>query len=175
MNLSDEFIKLNSIRGNSPKVAEIFRLHLHKLPSISVQQQKVVQAIVDCRTAEMGGHVLKCDVCDHKEMFYNSCRNRRCPKCQSLAKVRWIEKRKDDLLPVQYFHIVFTLSNLLYPIALFNKRVVYNILFKSVSETLKEVAANPKNLDAEIGFVAVPHTWTQTLNHHPPPFRRQLC
>ena len=134
---------------------------------IPSRHHKAMSAIEQCRTAALGGHIEQCDSCGEIRISYNSCRNRHCPKCQSLSKVKWIEKRKADLLPVQYFHVVFTFSDLIYPIALINKRIVYNILFKAVSETLKEVALNPKNLGAEIGFIAVLHTWNQVINLHP--------
>jgi hypothetical protein len=101
------------------------------------------------------------------ETSYNSCRNRHCPKCQSLQQARWVEARKAELLPVGYFHLVFTIPECLNPVALYNKTVVYNLLFQAVAETLKQVAANPKNLGAQIGFIAVLHTWDQRLNLHP--------
>jgi hypothetical protein len=126
-----------------------------------------MRAIEVCRTSVLGGHVDQCDACSYKRVSYNSCRNRHCPKCQSLAKARWLEARLADLLPVEYFHVVFTLPEQLASLALQNQRVVYNILFASVAETLRTIAADPKHLGAEIGWLAVLHTWSQTLRHHP--------
>jgi hypothetical protein len=128
---------------------------------------KVLKAIERCRTAAMGGHVEECDECGHVKVSYNSCRNRHCPKCQKLNSERWIERRKEQLLPVQYFHAVFTLPDLLNPIVRFNQRELYGLLFKAASETLLELARDKKYLGAEIGFTAVLHTWGQTLVDHP--------
>jgi hypothetical protein len=126
-----------------------------------------MRAIERCRTAALGGHVEQCDTCGHQRIAYNSCRNRHCPKCQSLAKARWLEARLADLLPVEYFHVVFTLPEQLASLALQNKRVVYNLLFSAAAETLRTIAADPRHLGAELGFLAVLHTWGQTLRHHP--------
>jgi hypothetical protein len=126
-----------------------------------------MRAIERCRTASLGGHVEQCDACGHQRIAYNSCRNRHCPKCQSLAKARWLQARLDDLLPVEYFHVVFTLPEQLASVALQNKRVVYNLLFSAASETLRAIAADPRHLGADIGFLAVLHTWDQTLRQHP--------
>ena len=126
-----------------------------------------MRAIERCRTASLGGHVEQCDACGHQRIAYNSCRNRHCPKCQSLAKARWLQARLADLLPVEYFHVVFTLPEQLAAVALQNKRVVYNLLFSAASETLRTIAADPRHLGADIGFLAVLHTWDQTLRHHP--------
>lgn len=126
-----------------------------------------MRAIERCRTAALGGHVEQCDACGHQRISYNSCRNRHCPKCQSLAKARWLEARLSDLLPVEYFHVVFTLPEQLAALALQNKRVVYNLLFSAAAETLRTIAADPRHLGADIGFLAVLHTWDQTLRHHP--------
>jgi Putative transposase/Transposase zinc-binding domain len=152
------------------EVADIFRQHgssFRLTQPLSPEQRRVMRAIEQCRTAALGGHVDQCDSCGHQRISYNSCRNRHCPKCQSLAKARWLEARLADLLPVPYFHVVFTLPEQLAALALQNKRVVYNILFASVAETLRTIAADPKHLGAEIGFLAVLHTWGQTLRHHP--------
>ena len=127
------------------------------------EQRRVMQAIEVCRTAVLGGHLEQCDSCCYQRIAYNSCRNRHCPKCQSLAQRRWVR----DLLPVPYFHVVFTLPEQLAMVALQNKRVVYNLLFASAAKTLNTIAADPKHLGAEIGFLAVLHTWSQTLRHHP--------
>jgi hypothetical protein len=126
-----------------------------------------MRAIEICRTAELGGHLDQCDHCAAVRISYNSCRNRHCPKCQSLEKERWLEAREKDLLPTSYFHVVFTLPEGLRPLALRNQKVLYNLLFKSVSETLTELARDSKHLGAEIGFMAILHTWSQTLIDHP--------
>jgi hypothetical protein len=126
-----------------------------------------MRAIEVCRTSVLGGHVDQCDACSYQRISYNSCRNRHCPKCQSLAKARWLEARMADLLPVPYFHVVFTLPEQLASLALQNKRVVYNLLFATAAKTLRTIAADPQHLGAEIGFLAVLHTWGQTLRHHP--------
>ncbi len=126
-----------------------------------------MRAIESCRTAELGGHVDECDHCGTKVISYNSCRNRHCPKCQFLKKEQWIEAREKDLLPIPYFHVVFTIPDLLNPLVLRNQEVFYALLFKSVSETLTELAANPKHLGAAIGFISILHTWGQNLMEHP--------
>lgn len=126
-----------------------------------------MRAIEICRTAELGGHVDECDHCGALRISYNSCRNRHCPKCQCLDKERWLEARKEDLLPTQYFHVVFTVPEKLNPLALSNQRVFYDLLFRAVSETLKELAGNPKHLGAQIGVIAILHTWSQSLMDHP--------
>jgi len=120
-----------------------------------------------CRTAALGGHLKRCDRCGHEEFVYQSCGNRHCPKCQAKARAKWLEDRAADLLQTHYFHLVFTLPDKLGPIALQNKRVVYGILFRSVSETLLQIGKDPKHLGADIGFLAVLHTWGQTLGIHP--------
>ncbi len=152
------------------EVADIFRQHgpaFRTTHALSPEQRRVMRAIEACRTSVLGGHLDQCDACGFQRVSYNSCRNRHCPKCQSLAKARWLEARLADLLPVPYFHVVFTLPEQLASVALQNKRVVYNILFSAVAETLRTLAADPKHLGAEIGFLAVLHTWGQTLVHHP--------
>jgi hypothetical protein len=128
---------------------------------------RVLRALEICRTATLGGHVDACDSCGHRRISYNSCRNRHCPKCQALARAEWLEARKADLLPVSYFHVVFTVPEEVAEVALHNKDVVYGILFRAAARTLKTIAADPRHLGAEIGFVAVLHTWGQTLQHHP--------
>ena len=148
-------------------VAEIFRRYgpayreTHGA-SLSPNQRRVMQAIETCRTAVLGGHVEECDGCGHRQIAYNSCRNRHCPKCQSLAKAAWLEARQADLLPVPYFHIIFTLPPAIQAIAYQNQAVVYGLLFRAVAETLRSLAADPKHLGAEIGFIALLHTWGQT-------------
>ena len=136
----------------------------HKLP---VHQLKALTAIENCRTANLGGHMDECDECGHIHISYNSCRNRHCPKCQKLASERWIEQRKELLLPVQYFHTVFTLPGLLKPLTRYNQKLIYGLLFRAASQTLLELARDPKYLGAEIGFTAVLHTWGQNLTDHP--------
>jgi hypothetical protein len=152
------------------EVADIFRQHGYDFRlthTLLPEQRRVMRAIERCRTASLGGHVEQCDACGHQRIAYNSCRNRHCPKCQSLAKARWLQARLDELLPVEYFHVVFTLPEQLASVALQNKRVVYNLLFSAASETLRTIAADPRHLGADIGFLAVLHTWDQTLRHHP--------
>jgi hypothetical protein len=156
----------------SLEVADIFRecgTHYRKIhgASMSLEQHRAMRAIEVCRTAYLGGHVDVCDHCGAEKHSYNSCRNRHCPKCQSLAKAQWLEARMAELLPVPYYHVVFTIPEEVASIAFQNKKEVYTILFKSASETLRTIAADPKHLGAEIGFLAVLHTWTQTLLHHP--------
>jgi hypothetical protein len=138
----------------------------HEMP-LSNAQRRVMRAISACRTAALGGHVEQCDACQHRRIAYNSCRNRHCPKCQSLARAAWIEQRQTELLDVEYFHLVFTLPEEIAVIAYQNKAVVYNLLFAATAETLRTIAADPKHLGAQIGFFAVLHTWGQNLTHHP--------
>jgi len=149
------------------EVADIFRKYRHLLGNLSPENLKVVNAITNCRTSVLGGHKLKCNICGHDEHSYNSCRNRFCPKCQYLTKMNWIEMRMEDLLPCPYFHLVFTVPSELRTLFLGNKKLCYNILFKTASETLKQVAENPKNFGAKIGFIGVLHTWSQELIDHP--------
>lgn len=152
------------------EMADIFRRHgasFRLTHPLSPEQRRVMRAVEQCRTSALGGHVDQCDACGFRRVSYNSCRNRHCPKCQSLARARWLDARLADLLPVQYFHVVFTLPEQLASLALQNKRVVYNILFSAAAQTLRTIAADPKHLGAEIGFLAVLHTWGQTLRHHP--------
>jgi len=156
----------------SLEVADIFRVfgadyrefHGSEMP---LRHLRVMRAIEICRTAELGGHIDQCDHCGQQRISYNSCRNRHCPKCQSLEKERWLEARKKDLLPISYFHLVFTLPEGLRPLALRNQRVVYNLLFQAASETLLQLAKDGKYLGAEIGFISLLHTWSQTLIDHP--------
>ena len=135
--------------------------------SLWLNQLKAMSAIENCRTASLGGHIDACDTCEFIRISYNSCRNRHCPKCQTLNKERWIEARKDDLLNVGYFHVVFTIPDLLNPIAYQNQRVVYNILFRAAAETLTELSADKTYLGAQIGFTTILHTWGQNMMHHP--------
>jgi hypothetical protein len=136
---------------------------------ISLDQLKVMSAIERCRTAALGGHVARCEnaACGHTEIAYNSCRNRHCPKCQGAAARRWLADREAELLPVPYFHVVYTLPSELRDIAYQNKRVVYDLLMKAAAETTLAIAADPKRLGARIGVTAVLHTWGSALTHHP--------
>jgi hypothetical protein len=135
--------------------------------SLFRDQLRVMTAIERCRTAALGGHVEQCDQCHFQRIAFNSCRDRHCPKCQSLARARWIEERQAELLDTQYFHVVFTVPEEIAAIAYHNKKVVYDILFRATSETLDTIAADPKHLGAEIGFFAVLHSWGQNLMFHP--------
>lgn len=152
------------------EVAHIFRLYgeafrqNHRLCRVQLQ---ALRAIENCRTAVLGGHVYRCDECGAEKICYNSCRNRHCPKCQNLEKERWLQQRRNELLPVSYFHVVFTLPEELNVLALGNPRVIYDLLFRCASETLLEVAADPKHLGARLGVLAILHTWSQTLLLHP--------
>jgi hypothetical protein len=149
------------------ELAEVIRRHGGLLNNLSGEERRVLNNIAACRTAALGGHVETCDHCQHRRIAYNSCRNRHCPKCQASACARWMEARALELLPVEYFHVVFTLPDVFNRLTLSNKRVVYGVLFDAVSRTLLEVAANPKNLGAKIGFMAILHTWGQNLSLHP--------
>jgi hypothetical protein len=154
------------------EVAEVFRdgaiRFLTEYGSmLSREQRQVLRAVMDCRTPALGGRLERCDACGHERLRYNSCRNRHCPKCQALARAQWMEARSLELLPIPYFHVVFTLPKELRSLALQNKRLVYRILFQAAAETLQAVAANPQHLGAEIGILAVLHTWGQNLMHHP--------
>lgn len=134
---------------------------------LSLRQLKALSAIERCRTAALGGHVLRCASCSQTEIAYNSCRNRHCPKCQASAAHRWLEARELELLPVEYYHVVFTLPSAISDLAFQNPAVVYNILFKAASKTLLTIAADPKHLGARIALTAVLHTWGSAMTHHP--------
>jgi hypothetical protein len=136
----------------------------HNLP---LHLRKVISNIIACRTSELGGHIDECEDCGHTRISYNSCRDRHCPKCQTLKKERWLEDRKDDLLPVPYFHVVFTIPEELNFLTLLNQKEMYSILFKATSETLLELSRDTKYLGAEIGFTTILHTWGQNLMNHP--------
>jgi hypothetical protein len=156
----------------SLEVADILRRHGEAFRRahagrLSLGQLKVMSAIEDCRTAIMGGHVARCDDCAHLAIAYNSCRNRHCPKCQGAAAQAWLADREADLLPVAYYHVVFTLPAAVGAIAYQNKAVVYDLLFKTAAETLLTIAADPKHLGARIGLTSVLHTWGSALTHHP--------
>jgi len=154
------------------ELADIFRIHGPAYldtygASLSAGQKKALRDIAVCRTAALGGHVEQCDRCGHRTIAYCSCRNRHCPKCQSATRAAWLEQRAAELLPVEYFHVVFTLPQMVAPLALQNQRIVYGMLFRAAAETLLQIAADRKHLGARIGFVAVLHTWGQNLHHHP--------
>ena len=136
-------------------------------PWLSVQQRSVLRAIARCRTAVLGGHVDRCDACGHQAISYNSCRNRHCPKCQAQARARWLQARERDLLDVPYVHVVFTLPHALLPLTYRNGARLYTWLFETTTATLREVAADPRHLGAEIGLLSILHTWGQTLVRHP--------
>jgi hypothetical protein len=135
--------------------------------SLTYPQVKVFNAITRCRTAALGGHLDQCDRCQHRTVSYNSCRNRHCPKCQTNARDKWLRARQQELLPVTYYHVVFSVPHRLVPLMWQNKRVLFHLLFEATAATLLEVAANPKRLGALIGFLSVLHTWGQTLQPHP--------
>ncbi len=154
------------------EVADIFRAHgepyrrLHA-GTLSLAHYRVMRALERCRTAALGGHVERCDACRQERISYNSCRNRHCPKCQSLARAQWLEDRRSELLDGEYFHVVFTLPQEIAALAYQNKKVLYDLLFRASAETLSTIAADPRHLGAEIGFVSILHTWGQNLMHHP--------
>ena len=157
---------------DNPEVADIFHrygeAYRHRnSASLSTAQRHAMSAIELCRTAALGGHVEQCDRCAHQRIAYNSCRNRNCPKCQSLARAQWLEERQTELLNTQYFHVVFTVPEEIAVIAFQNKSVIYDILFRAAADTLRSIAADPAHLGAEIGFISVLHTWGQNLLHHP--------
>jgi Zn finger protein HypA/HybF involved in hydrogenase expression len=154
------------------EVADIFDRHgaawrKANARHVSLGQLQVMSAIVSCRTAALGGHVTRCEDCSHTQIAYNSCRNRHCPKCQGAAARDWLAERQADLLPVPYFHVVFTLPAAIADIAYQNKAVIYDALFKASSEALLTIAADPKHLGARIGVTAVLHTWGSAMTHHP--------
>jgi len=154
-------------KKTDPELADIFRQYGERFEEthrLSATQRKVIRAVKICRTEELGGHLYRCDACDYERPLYNSCRNRHCPKCQSLAKARWLEKQTAELLPVGYFHLVFTLPHELNRLVLAHKRIVLAILFKAVSETLIEFGKS--RLGGTPGIIAVLHTWDQTLKDH---------
>src|SRR5213079_3519829 len=154
------------------EVADIFRRHGEvfrqaRAGHLGGIERRIMGAITACWTAALGGHVEQCDDCGATRIAYNSCRNRHCPKCQGLARAQWLAERQAELLPVPYFHVVFTVPSEIAAIAFQNKAVIYDILFKASAETILTIAADPKHLGADIGLVAVLHTWGQNLHHHP--------
>ena len=163
------------MREHRLEVADVFRKYEKEFFAqwghvLGAHQRKAFAAIRDCRTAALGGHVEyveQCDTCGHRVISYNSCRNRHCPKCQAMARAEWLAEREGELLPVPYFHVVFTLPQKIGALALQNAREIYRILFRAASETLLTIAADPRRLGASIGFLAVLHTWGQNLHLHP--------
>ena len=154
-------------RENRPRVelAEVVRAHAGDLGNLSSQQTRVLNAIANCRTPALGGHLYSCDSCAYQTHTYDSCSDRHCPKCGSLGELAWVDARQSDILPVQYFHTVFTIPDRLHELFLSNQKLAYNFLFAATNETLQEVALT--NLGARLGFTAILHTWTQTLLYHP--------
>jgi hypothetical protein len=160
------------VNPRRPEMADIVRTHHRDLLDrwshvLSREQRKALRDIENCRSAALGGRVQQCDRCGHRVILYNSCRNRHCPKCQAQARARWLTQRESELLPVPYFHVVFTLPSEIGRLALHNPRQIYNILFRSAAQTLLETAPDPRLLGASIGFLAVLHTWRQNLHLHP--------
>ena len=152
------------------EVQDIFRKYGEKYRAsfkLPLNQLKAMHSIKVCRTSSLGGHIEKCDECGHVRISYNSCRNRHCPKCQSLTRLKWTQDRKSELLPVQYFHVVFTIPKELNDVTLRNQKVMYTILFRAVSKTLLELGKDDKYLGAKLGFISILHTWGQNLMFHP--------
>ncbi len=158
--------------AGSPEVADVFRRYgeayrQQRGASLSTAQRRAMSAIELCRTSALGGHVEQCDSCGHQRIWYNSCRSRSCPKCQSLARAQWLEDRQAELLDTEYFHVVFTVPDEINVIAYQNKPEVYDIFFRAAADTLRTIAADPAHLGAEIGFFGILHTWGQNLLFHP--------
>jgi hypothetical protein len=154
------------------ELADVIRTHQRDFLArwnhvLSREQRKALRNLRDCRTSALGGHLQQCDQCGHRVILYNSCRNRHCNKCQATARARWLAQRQSELLPVPYFHVVFTLPQQIARLALQNPKQIYTILFRAASETLLTIAADPRHLGALIGFLAVLHTWGQNLHLHP--------
>ena len=158
--------------AGSLEVADVFRRYgqayrQQRGASLSTAQRRAMTAIELCRTAALGGHVERCDSCGHQRVWYNSCRSRCCPACQSLARAQWLEDRQTELLDTEYFHVVFTVPQEIAAIAYQNKAEVYDILFRAAAETLRTIAVDPTHLGADIGFFGVLHSWGQNLLFHP--------
>lgn len=153
--------------GHKPELADILWDHLGQLGHLTADQNKAIRAILECRTAALGGHVSACDACGHQDIAYNSFRNRHCPKCGALAHVRWQERQQHAVLPIEYHHVVFTIPQELQPLFRSRPGTAYRLLFQAANETLLEVAAKEGHLGAPIGITAVLHTWTQKLTYHP--------
>ena len=159
------------MNGHRLELADVFREYGSQFldrygSSLSIDQKRVFHAIVACRTPALGGHLYQCDHCAHELVLYNSCRNRHCPKCQAMERAKWMQARAAELLPIPYFHVVITLPHDIGPLALQNKRVIYGIFMRAAGQTIKELAADPKHLGAQIGILAVLHTWGQKSEHH---------
>ena len=151
------------------ELADVFRLHVEsysKENQLTSEQYKVIHAIQNCRTSALGGHVQACDHCGYEQISYNSCRNRHCPKCQSLRTKQWLDKRRAELLPVDYFHMVFTLPHELNHLIMYNKKQLYGLLFESAWETVKTLGNDPKRLAGLMGMLAILHTWGQNISQH---------
>jgi hypothetical protein len=160
------------VRTHRPELADVIRTHQQEFlarwnPVLSREQRKALRDLRDCRSAALGGRVQQCDRCGHRVILYNSCRNRHCPKCQATARARWLVQRETELLPVPYFHVVFTLPAQIGRLALQNPKQIYTILFRAAATTLLRTAADPRLLGASIGFLAVLHTWGQNLHLNP--------
>jgi hypothetical protein len=156
-------------KKSSVELADVFRMHAASYcasSKLTPEQYKVINAILNCRTSALGGHVYKCDHCGDLQISYNSCRNRHCPKCQAIRTAQWLEKRKAELLPVQYFHLVFTLPHELNDLISYNKKLLYQILFQAAWETIKTLGLDPKRLGGLMGMIALLHTWGQNLFRH---------
>lgn len=156
--------------SNGLEVSDIFReygVEFRRIYHLPENQTSIMNLIVNCRTAALGSHIEKCDNCGYETIAYNSCRNRHCPKCQHTAREQWIAARENELLPLPYYHIVFTIPDILNSLVLVNKRTLYGILFKAASQSLLTLGKDPKHLGADIGFIAILHTWGQTLTDHP--------
>ncbi len=159
----------NAQEQSSVELGDVFRMHREsycKNNTLSPEQHKVINAICNCRTSILGGHIEQCDNCDNIHVSYNSCRNRHCPKCQSLKTAKWLENRQKELLPVPYFHVVFTLPHELNNLVLYNKRELYSLLMQSVWETIKTLGKDPKRLNGLMGMLAILHAWGQNLFPH---------
>src|SRR4051812_33770934 len=154
------------------EVADVLREHGDAFRAkygalLTLEQKQALRQLAVCRTAALGGHVERCLDCGHERIAYNSCRNRHCPKCQALARAHWLERQAEDLLPVAYHHVVFTLPAAVGALALAQPALLYDLLLRSAAATLRDVAANPKRLGATVGMLLVLHTWGQNLHHHP--------
>jgi hypothetical protein len=158
---------MNSRRPEVADVLRTFAAAYRQAYPHSSEQERVLRQLPLCRTASLGGHKLRCESCGHEKISYNSCRDRHCPKCRASARAEWLAARERELLDVPYFHVVFTLPDELAAIALQNKRLCYGLLFQASAQTLRTIAADPKHLGAQIGFLSVLHTWSQILLHHP--------
>jgi hypothetical protein len=157
----------NVISKPKYEVADIFRNNIYKINKMSPEQWQAITDIINCRTKKLGGHTLICNKCGHMEISYNSCRNRNCPKCQGLKKVKWLMDREKEILPINYFHVIFTIPHQLNQLTYQNRKIIYNLMFDCVKETLLEASNNPRNLGAKIGYIGIMHTWGQTLSYHP--------